>query len=276
MSSDPVVRSTAHIISGNLSPQLLHSYLEGSTAPERRAQKIVLLLPRFAHDREGAQKLLDTLFEIDHFRIFRGWFNQSEPVNWREEQPLLKLLLMVCSGDGLKLGVEQMGDLMTFPSIEIRLMASRFFQEKFSDPRNNRMLAFLSAADNNLSQMHTVSLLLALQSSSEASFGFIQQWFETEPDPLAVLQILIARATFEDLDYFNVEAARYLKDAEWDSPPEVLAGLMGHPEALARSIAYARLAPGQAEGRALLEQMIRVEPIERIRRELQRKLELAD
>jgi len=272
----PSVRSAAHFLAGGMSSQLITTFLYEVNSDADRSQRLTLLLPLFADSSEKAEKLLDSLLQTDGYSRYRIWFEQSDLIEWSARPALLRLLLLVSAGEGVRLSDEEMADLLTFPATAVRATAASFFRTRFADRRADRMLAYLASHENNLSRDHVVALLMALLASEDTSFGFIQQWFETDPDPLSVLQLLIARSTFEELDYFSVEASRYLKDAEWESTSENLAGLIGHPEALARSIAYARLDPRVAEERALLEQMIRLEPVERIRIELERKLALGD
>jgi len=270
----PSVRSAAHFLAGSMSSQLMTNFLYGADSDTERSQRLTLLLPLFADSSDRSETLLESLLQTEVYSRYRLWFEQSELVEWSARPALLRLLLLVSAGEGVQLSDEEMADLMTFPARAVRATAVSYFSTRFADRRSDRMLAYLASPENSLSRNHVVALLMALLASEDTSFGFIQQWFETDPDPLSVLQILVARATFEELDYFSVEASRYLKDAEWESTPENLAGLIGHPEALARSIAYARLDPRVAEERALLEQMIRLEPVERIRIELERKLAL--
>jgi len=272
----PIFRSGTHLVTGNISSRLLASFLAETESESERIQRLALLLPTINNDTELAKDLYTSLLELENYNKYKDWFNNSEPISWSDKPALLKLYLLLSSGKGLSWSDEELADLLTFPSQIVRSTAIELLGERFADERSEPMLEFLGSTTNQLRRDHTVSLVLALLSTDEAVFDFLQQWFDTKPDPVSVLQLLISRSSFEDLDYFSVEAARYLKDSEWSASPEQLAGLIGHPEALARSVAYARLNPRVEKERQLLEQMAQVEPIERIRVELERKLSLSE
>ena len=68
---------------------------------------------------------------------------------------------------------------------------------------------------------------------------------------------MLSRSNVDSTDVFNLEAARYLRKAEWSAQIDVLKLLSLHPEPLARVIAYGRLNPSvDAERSILLERQL--------------------
>jgi hypothetical protein len=91
-----------------------------------------------------------------------------------------------------------------------------------------------------------------LQLAPEARTPFITAWFDLKPPPDTVLLLLLARASADSTDLFNLEATRYLKRSEFNYNLDVLKLLAVHPEPLARVLAYTKLDPNEQAQRSVL------------------------
>jgi hypothetical protein len=97
-----------------------------------------------------------------------------------------------------------------------------------------------------------IALISALQLAPEARTPYITAWFELNPPADTVLLLLLARASADGNDLFNLEATRYLKRSEFKANLDTLKLLAVHPEPLARVLAYNNLDPSDQAQRSLL------------------------
>jgi hypothetical protein len=91
-----------------------------------------------------------------------------------------------------------------------------------------------------------------------------------------VLLVLLARSDKDSTDYFNLEAARYLrKNGEWTATTEMLQILARNPEPLARSLAYARLSTRDPAQKKILQQRLSEESDKALAHRIMEKLEFS-
>jgi hypothetical protein len=104
-----------------------------------------------------------------------------------------------------------------------------------------------------------------------------------KPDPEAVAQLLIVRRSVaqlsgvRELDLFDVEAALYLTKLG-DSiagvlTPDVVRGLLTHPEPQVRALGYQHIDPSDAKQMEVLRNMLEIEPDTRLRSIIQQRIE---
>jgi hypothetical protein len=130
----------------------------------------------------------------------------------------------------------------------------------------------LAGDQNRLTRDQTVALLSALSLDAPKRIPFIASWFELKPSPEMVVLVLLARSNKDSSDLFNLEAARYLRKAQWSASTEMLQIMARHPEPLARSLAYAKLTTRDPAQKAILQARVSEETDQGLIRALTTKL----
>lgn len=270
---DPSAQSLAHILTGDTSERTISAWIGTNEEVPFTLAKLEILIPLL----DAVSGLDEALYKgfVEHSdasgKIF-GWFSMDEFAKWSDVSAKDKMLLFAGTLPKRELTFEQKADLLKFPRAGIRERAKAMILEGGLPESMAPVLAYLTSKDSQLTRTQTISLLAALGLKADAAFGFVSQWFDTEPQPESVLQILLRRQTADAIDPFNLEAARYLANHEWKASVPDLDLLTHHPEPLARALAYSHLDVAKPEERAIIERMAKSETNERMKSQLQERL----
>lgn len=270
----PVARALSHLIIGDVSDKTVGSLFDSRDESAVTFIKLRSVAPFFATSTNLSEIVYNHLSNSGSMlALVLQWFGAEEGAGWDKVERKDKLGItagIVPEG----LSFEQYADLLKFPNSAVRPEAAKRLLLNGTVPASmSQTLAFLTSKANGFSRTQTILLLAALRLQGENGHPFIAKWFGTKPDPHAVLAILLSRNAVQKLDVFNVEAARYLASNEWSASIDELRRLSVHPEALARTLAYAKLNPAVPEEMAILSNMAKVEPNARIRAQIQERLD---
>jgi hypothetical protein len=250
---DPTARGLAAIVTGGTDSKAFDSFLGRESQAAHILAKVSLVLPIISTNDAAANELLGVL--SDHggnISTLVHWFEMSDVAGWSSVRAADKIALILGGLPQAQLNVAQLSDLLTFPLEKIRGEAASKLREVIPGQQGERLLLTLTTPANGLTREQTVSLLSALALSPEARSPFVPAWFNLEPSPDAVLLILLSRSNADGNDLFNLEAARYLRRTQWGANHDILKLLAGHPEPLARVLAYGRLDPSVDADRSIL------------------------
>lgn len=273
--SNPVARSLAKIVTEEHSHEVLMAFLaplpEGGASAEHRLR---LLLGVAAGSRPLLSALIVAMPNVKGDLGLRSrWFADSE-VKWDDVAAEVVLGLIAGIHPRLPLAFEQEADLLGYPEAGVRSAAAEQLLKSARSESERAVVRVISQQPGTLSRFQVVSLLTGLRLSGDHAYSFLVSWFETTPDPPTVARLLAERGVTKELDPFAVEAARYLKNQQWNLPAEELRRLSLHPEALVRALVYSRLDPMDEKHRSILNDMLRVEPNAKIRAQLEQKLKI--
>lgn len=270
--ANPIARSLAKLMAGELTEEATVTYL--STPPESPTaeERLRIALGAAPRNRLLLNALTVALPNVGGKLAERArWFVGSE-VAWEKVEPEVILGLVAGIHPRLQLAVEQEADLLNFPDPRVRKVAAEQLLAGARSESEKAVVNILSNENHALTRFQTVSLLTGLRLSGDQAYSFLVSWFETTPDAPTVARLLAGRGVTKELDPFAVEAARYLKNHDWHLGPEQMRQLSLHPEALVRALVYSRLSPEDSAERAILNDMLRVEPNAKIRAQLELKL----
>lgn len=282
---DPEAIGLASIVSGTPSPEAIEAYIGTSSGDEdpqklaaelpRTLARLALVLPIIGNNEAVAKDLAAALRDRSPaLGQAVGWFDIEELAKWDKVSAVTKLRLVLGKFPSEKLTLEQYADLLLFPLPDIRKEAARVLSEVL--PKNlGNMITFLSGDQNRFTREQNVALLAAMPLKPETGVSFLSAtWFKLNPDPDAVILLLISRSNLPSDDVYNLEFARYLKKVEWQAPTEILRLLSRHPEPLVRSLAYSRLDPSVPEQLAALKERAVNEKDEMLRKSVQQRLDM--
>ena len=254
----PQALGLAAIAAGIPSAAAVDGYLSGTTEVQVALARMALIYP-IAQVHSGIADLV-----ISHMRDSGGalsealaWFDVEPVAKWSSVPAGIRLGITLGSVGYPGLDLSQYADLLKFPLPSVRVSAAKILTEKLFTANSANMFAFLSGEQNRLTRSQIVALLAALSLKTDAGASFVSTWFTTmHPDPSSVLLLLLSRSNLSNEDIFNLEAASFLRKVEWSATTDMLTLLAGHPEPLARSLAYARLdSTNPAEMRILQERL---------------------
>lgn len=205
-----------------------------------------------------------------------GWFSSFEIPGWNKFTDGERLRLFAGAFPERELSFEQMGDLLKFPLATIRQKAQEKILEKFPfGERGKELMSILGSSSNVLPRDQSLSVLSALLLKGEAGAPFFSAWFDLDPDPALVLQLLLARNEKGSIDPFSLYAARYLGKSTWSASLPDLVKLGTHPEPLARTLAYTRLDPKDPKQATILTRLAEVESNQRNKLLIEERLKSA-
>lgn len=270
---DKSALALCHILTGKSSPQIISAYFS-----ERPNEKLQLILPLVAN-AEGdpmVQTILAYLTSLDgDLGDSVRWFSLDDTASWKSAKLVskFKIALGQLPSD---LSPEQYADLLRFPVIKLRERAV----EQLNTVTNKGLLSsymFLAGPGNTLTRRQTIFLSSVLSlAKGETGDSFLSKFFEMEPDPAAVVKLLLIRTEPDSIDSFSFEAARYLiNKSDYDISVEQLEKLTTHPEPLARALAYSRADISNPRHVKILRRMVEIEPKETLRNKLREKLMLS-
>lgn len=269
---EPVVFFAARIVSGDVSEEVIDGFLAGDRPPMLGRLKAVFPL---AEQSPSFAAIILRLLARGPFGQLVSWFDEEAAGHWGTLAPAARLSLLLGKYPEVPLAKEQLIDLCSFPNPQIRDRARADLPAAVG-PESGRIAGLVFRQKDKLLTREQLIILFELFTlSQEEEYTFLDIWFKTKPEPSLVLKILIARQDIRGLDPFNVEAARYLKDKNWIASLTELKALSLHPEPLARTLAYSRLDPKVPDQAEVLRAMAKVEPNQRIRDQIQLKIESA-
>lgn len=269
-------RALAAILVGRYDKDVLSDYFNRSDPLHISVGKLRVLEPLFDSMQGLAEALLESLaFRVAVLTRTAGWFAQEEIAGWGKVSTAEKLRLMAAMPTRGVLSVEQLADLLRYPLSTGQQLAVSQLKKRLRRRVSQEVVEFLATDACKFTRTQTVSLVIALSSRGDGAFTLLDRWFHTGPDASSVLRVLLLRKTEQRVDAFNIEAARYLKGQELALDLSQKKELVQHTEILVRSLGYSALSPGQPEELRLLRDMSRVEPSERLRRQLTTKLSIA-
>jgi hypothetical protein len=248
----------AAIVTGNPGAAAFKRFLGDEVDPARLLAKVSVILPAVSASEPASAELVSALAERGgDLSTIIGWFDLVDLAGWSKVRGSEKLSLILGSVPQSGMTQARLADLLTFPIEPVRQQAIAKLADIFKGQDIQRLLVTLATPANGLTREQIISLLSALKLPAQSRTPFISAWFDLKPSSEAVLLILLSRSNVDSTDVFNLEAARYLRKAEWSAQIDVLKLLSLHPEPLARVIAYGRLNPSvDAERSILLERQL--------------------
>ncbi len=270
---DLPARGLAHIVAGDTSPLALQSYFSSGDSRETALLKLAILFPLARRVPTVEDAIFSTLStQAGPLNEAFVWFASEDLAQWTKTSRIDLLALVAGELPATELSVEQYADLLRFPDPAIREKARVKALERYFSPKLASTLTVLSSPAVRLSRFQVISLVSALQLQGEASYALLGSVMETNPDPRAILMLLLARASAERIDPINVEFARYVTRMNPKLSLEELKKMSVHPEQLARAFAYANLSEKDPQQREILAAAAVVEPSERLRKQIAEKL----
>lgn len=250
---DPRAGGLARIVTGDISGAAFEAFLGTDTPPPQVLAKIATILPVIAANDAGVVELVSILRDRGgDIATLVAWFEITDLARWSTFPAIDKLRLILNIQPEAPVNTTQWADLLTFPLEGVRSQAVVALTPRLTGASGERLLLTLASPAGALSREQTVALVSALVLPDGSQQPFVTAWFELKPSPDAVLLILLARASADSADVFNLEAARYLRKNQWRASLDVLTLLADHPEPLARVLAYGRLDPTKGDERAVL------------------------
>ncbi len=250
---DPRTAGLARIVTGDISGAAFEAFLGADTPAPQVLAKISTIMPVIAANEAGVVELLSILRDRGgDIATLVAWFEITDLARWSTFPAIDKLRLILNLPPEAPVNNTQWADLLTFPLEGARGQAIMALKARLSGASGERLLLTLASPAGALSREETVALVSALSLPDASQQPFVTAWFELTPAPDAVLLILLARASADSTDVFNLEAARYLRKNTWKASLDVLSLLADHPEPLARVLAYGRLDPTKGDERAVL------------------------
>jgi len=274
----------AAIATGDARPQAFEGLLTpmGNDKPAEFNFKtrglINLVLPIVANNPAAAKELLAAIRDQgSELASLAGWFEIEDLASWSKVPAVEKIKLVLGTFPQQEFDPSKYADLLTYPVPAIRDQAAAKLKKGLLPAGSaDKLLVTLASNVNGLTREQTISLVAALRTDSKMQVPFIAQWFALKPDPDTVVLILLARSNTDSSDIFNLEAARYLRRAEWKAPVELLKLLAVHPEPLARVLAYGKLDPSDPVQREILKKRLSVEKEEGCVKALMAKLSMGE
>lgn len=264
-------RGAAHIVLGDIGEKSIAAYLASEDGSVELA-RTKLLIPFIKDNATASSTVFLTLIASPSGAgKIAQWFEQNPLDIWKKVSPLTKILVIVDEDLPEGLSVEQCVDLFYFPLPDTHSKALSCVQK---DETLRMYSAALAKHASGMTRIQTVSLVSALKSPAEASRSFIAKWFESKPSVALVIDLLAAQSNKGVSDMLSLEAARYLTTQldHLTLTRDQIRSLTVHPEPLVRALGYLKLnvrIPGEKE---ILKSMSKIEPDERMRKELERRL----
>ncbi len=265
---EPVARGLARIVGGDFSKESFRLFVGDNGA----GKSIVLNVLASKLGPEYSVKLLSGVDMIGRGAIPElDWFTESDAVDWTTIPAATKIAIASGSTDFSKLTIEHKLDLLSSSLTKTRNAAALVVTDELG-PNSKAVIKVIMSEDNGLTRAQMVTLLSALFYTGEGSKRFVLEWFNSQPDPQTVLNLLMARNSKELSDFFNLQAARYLADKDWQADFSTLKQMSVHHEPVARALAYSKMDPNKREQLLFLRRMSNIEPSDTVRKGIMEKI----
>ena len=269
---DPFARAVSHLLTGDGSEPVLGAIFPEDLGDAAVLGRLRLILPLTPRVQRLDQLVFATLRQRGGaFEERMRWFGEEELAGWSQVGVRDRMLIISGLQPITPLGPTQYGDLLRFPLAEVRAIAVRALERE--TPEHLAPLVPVMAGESvTLNRSQSIALALALTARGEAAREFIGDWFLTQPEPEAVLALLLAAGASEGMDEFSAAAVHYLEPLEWSFTLDQMEELTQHGAPLARALAYTRLDPRDTAQRRILEAGAAREPRPRLREQVLQKI----
>ncbi len=271
---DISIRALSHIVLGNFDERMIESFFVNAKKDVDLFKMARILLPLLPFNKELDDQLYG--FLVTRSKVFAQayrWFDEENFSNWDSVTRGDKIAIVSGVFPEKQLPFEKYADLLKHPNPRISKESANIINDKFYSGKLKNLLNFLASDKNRLTRYQTISILAALSIQGKEAIDFYTKWFHSNPDVRSVLECLILRSDSKNSDIFNLRAAQYLSEKEWNADLQTLKRLVLHPESLARAQAYAKLDKNIPEHLSLLNAMSIAEPNSRLREQIRLGLE---
>lgn len=266
-----IIQSFLQLSSDDYSLESLRTYLPTDLPAQESVGRLDLLYPTL--NEKDAEVIWKHLEKTSFGKKAHDWLESDSLVQWKGVSYLEKLAVLTGRSLPEKLTVPQLASLLGAPFITDDRFQLAKQLERNTGRKGFQPFFEVLLYDESLSRAQIVSLVSALDVTGEATFAFLEKWFETNPAPESVLKLLLATAEIGPFDAFDIEAARYLKrHGDWKANENELKVLANHPEPLARGLAYSRADLKIAAERSILEERLGIESATSLKKFLKEKL----
>lgn len=206
------------------------------------------------------------------YQKFNKWFDDNLVVDWKGFSKFSRALLIAgLSKDDLS--IDYLADLLKFPADNVRVQASKKLVSLLSESDRDT-IELLADPQFPVSRNMVVLLVSSLFGTEQVKGAILAKFFELNPEPKILMEILASRAAVQGFDLLSVEIARRLKDQDIKFDIDILQKLFFHNEELVRSLAYSALDSNNPLHQELLKAAITSESNERLLEALKEKLQL--
>jgi hypothetical protein len=270
---DPETIALAGMVSGNPPAATVDAYIGSDTSTPLALSRLAIVVPLLAANEGMATQLLGTLRDRGgELGQVLSWFDIDALGLWGKAKNSDKLVLLLAELPATPLTLQHYSDLLTFPLAPVRVQSAKKIAAGLVKGEPEQLFMVLAGEQNRLTRDQTVALLSALSLDPAKRIPFIASWFELKPSSDMVVLVLLARSNKDPSDLFNLEAARYLRKAQWNASTEMLQIMARHQEPLARSLAYAKLSTRDPAQKAILQKRVSEETDQGLLRALTTKL----
>lgn len=270
---DPEAIALAGMISGKPPASTVEAYIGSETGTPLALSRLAIVMPLLSANEAMSAQLMGTLRDRGgELGQVLSWFDIDALGLWGKTKSSDKLALLLAELPPSPLTLQHYADLLTFPLAPVRAQSAKRISTGLIKGETEQLYMVLAGDQNRLTRDQTVALLSALSLDAPKRIPFIASWFELKPSPEMVVLVLLARSNKDSSDLFNLEAARYLRKAQWSASTEMLQIMARHPEPLARSLAYAKLTTRDPAQKAILQARVSEETDQGLIRALTTKL----
>lgn len=271
--AEPAARAASHLLVGDASPAVIRAFFPEDGAPELMPGRVRVIVPLLSRFPTMERALVEGTPPATPLAELYRWFDGPAIADWRTVRGRDRFAIIAGLPPSGAITQEHSAELLRFPLESVRRAAAERLAGAVKRP-TALVVPVLADSDTTFSREQVVALIAALEVAGPSGTTFVQGWFGTEPDAQGVLRLLIARASITEIDAFNVEAARYLKDRPWEFSLDEIEALTQHAEPLARALAYARLDARDTAQRTILAKAVEREASPTLRELIKAKLDL--
>jgi hypothetical protein len=267
-------RALSRLLLGDVAKKTIEVFLAGNEDPQAQTERMRILVYLATHRPEIVASLVEYLRSMPGVLGERlRWFSaEGIVVDWESVKDLDKLLMVAEMLPDGSFDFEYYLDLLKFPSSDLRHHAEEKLLSYVS-AELEQIVRLLGSEFNLLSRYQSVSLMFGLNLQGKKVHPFLSAWFETAPHAQTVLNVLALKSNSEAFKIFGLEAARYLKDQDWEASLGQLRSMAESQEPLVRALAYSRLNPSTRDHLAILKKSLERENVARLREEIENRIQ---
>ena len=262
-------QSLAHILTDDFSSPIISGFLSlNDTDPKTSFVRLEILQPLYDILPGLSEGVLAAVASDEDHPL--AWFSKDVVAGW-EGVPAIDRLKTFSGVLPATLSREQVRDLLRFPLSRVREQAVTKSVESLGEPYQ-KLIQYLASNDCELTRTQTISLFATLSLTPEKARPFALQWFDTNPDPKAVVTILANKPVTQGDDPFTIAAAKYLVQLKFKLSAEQIKALAGNQEKLIRAFAYSQLTIETPEQKKLLNELLEHEPDASLKSKIAKRL----